>query len=344
MVIDDWMSVVPVIGERARRRIRCRGSYGDRQDAVGPARDREVAADKLVRVVVEIVLDGDLVEPLVRVRRAEVGEEAHLVVQAVDVEDLVIGIGIDLPRRHLGMHARRAPVPAGGAGALLVEGPAADLVAPAHDLPLQVRHHPDDVVDVQRHVDLVISVAPRRREDPARVRDRIVRHEREQVPVIHHGVRVDRGVVDPGVLVVVEPVVRERIAQAIVVEPGQPLGVGVEALEVGLGPEVPRPVVLLVLQIAQGLLIEPRLVQPLVIFFQEVAVGDVGDFELEPEVLELVLVVVGEEPLHVPRVEPAADVLERGHVGSLISLLAGSRGPVGDDRPDPSRARRCRCP
>ena len=28
VVIDAWMSVVPVIGESARRRIRCRGSYG----------------------------------------------------------------------------------------------------------------------------------------------------------------------------------------------------------------------------------------------------------------------------------------------------------------------------
>ena len=88
------------------------GIVGRGQDASGPARHREVAADELVGVVVEVVLDGDRVELLVRVGRAEVGEEADLVVQAVDVEDLVLDVGIDLPRRHLGVHARRAPEPA----------------------------------------------------------------------------------------------------------------------------------------------------------------------------------------------------------------------------------------
>ena len=39
----------------------------------------------------------------------------------------------------------------------------------------------------------------------------------------------------------------------------------------------------------------PGVVEPLVVFLEEVAVGDVGGLELEPQVLELVLVVVGEE-------------------------------------------------
>ena len=85
------------------------GIVGSRQDAAGPARQREVAADELVGVVVQIVLDGDPVELVIGVGRPEVAEEADLVVQAVDVEDLVLDVGIDLPRRHLGMHAGGTP-------------------------------------------------------------------------------------------------------------------------------------------------------------------------------------------------------------------------------------------
>ena len=45
----------------------------------------------------------------------------------------------------------------------------------------------------------------------------------------------------------------------------------------------------------------------------------------------MVLVVVGQEPLHVANVEPAADLLERWHVRSLVTFLARARGPLGDD-------------
>ena len=89
----------------------------------GIVRDREVAADELVFVVVKVVLDGNRVERLVRERRAEVGVEAHLVVQAVDVEDLVLDVGIELIGRHLGVHAGRAPEAGHPPGALLVERP-----------------------------------------------------------------------------------------------------------------------------------------------------------------------------------------------------------------------------
>ena len=39
----------------------------------------------------------------------------------------------------------------------------------------------------------------------------------------------------------------------------------------------------------------PCVEEPLVVFQDEIAVGGVGGLELEPQVLELVLVVVGEE-------------------------------------------------
>ena len=131
-----------------------------RQDAAGVARQREVAADELVRVVVEVVLDGDLVELHVRVGRAEVGEEADLVVQAVDVEELALDVGIASSRRSSRCARRGAPDAAHRAGRLLAERPAAELVAPADDLALDVGHDPDDVVDVQRHVELVVRVEP----------------------------------------------------------------------------------------------------------------------------------------------------------------------------------------
>ena len=41
-------------------------------------------------------------------------------------------------------------------------GVAADLVVPADGLPLDVGDDPEDVVEVQRHVDLVVGVEPRR--------------------------------------------------------------------------------------------------------------------------------------------------------------------------------------
>ena len=177
----------------------------------------------------------------------------------------------------------------------------------------------------------MVRVAAQGLEDAAGVGDRVSRHEGEQVGVVDHDVGVGVAVVHARVLVVVEPVVRQGIAQPVVVEPGQPLGVGVEVLEVGLGPEGPRGVVLLILHVGQGFLVHPRLVQPLVVLFEEVAVGDVGELELEPQVLELVLVVIGQEPLHVAHVEPAPDLLERGHVRALIASLACAGRPVGDD-------------
>ena len=106
-----WTSVVPVIGEIARRRIRYRGSYcGGRMPpcVVGQG---EVAADLLVGVVVEVVLDADLVQVDVRVGVAVVGLEVDLVVQAVDVEQLALDVGIGLPRHDVGAGPDGTPEP-----------------------------------------------------------------------------------------------------------------------------------------------------------------------------------------------------------------------------------------
>ena len=50
----------------------------------------------------------------------------------------------------------------------------------------------------------------------------------------------------------------------------------------------------------------PGVEELLVVFLDEVTVGCVGDLELQPQLLELVVVVVGEEPLDVAEVESSS--------------------------------------
>ncbi len=164
------------------------------------------------------------------------------------------------------------------------------------------------------------------------MRDRVVWYECEKIWVVDHDIGVHVGVVDARVLIVVEPVVQQRIAQAIVVNAGKPLSVGIEVLKVRLGPEIPRPVVFLVLHVTESLLIHARLVEPLVILFNEVPVRDISGLELQPQVLKVVFVVVGgQEPLHVADVEPAPEILERRHVRPLVPPLAGAGRSIRDD-------------
>ena len=229
--IVAWTSVVPVIGEMARRRIRYRGSYCGGQDAAGVGRQGEVAADVLVGVVVEVVLDADPVEVHGRVGGAVVGLEVDLVVQAVDVEQLALDPGIGLPGHHVG------PGPDGPPEA--AQRLAADLVVPADGLALDIGDDPEDV-ELDRQVDLVAGERPAGLERAAGVRDRVERDEREDVRVVHLAGRVRVRVVDAGVLIVGEEVAQERVAQAVVVELGEPLGVGVPVLEVRLGMDRPR--------------------------------------------------------------------------------------------------------
>ena len=85
------------------------GVVGERQDAALEARDGQVPPDELVGVVVQVVLDGDAVEPDIGERRPGVDEEADLVVQPVDVQDLALDVRVLLPERRLGPAAHAAP-------------------------------------------------------------------------------------------------------------------------------------------------------------------------------------------------------------------------------------------
>ena len=165
-----------------------------------------IAAYVFVGVIVEVVLDGDAVELLIGVRRAGVDEEADLVVEPVNVHELALDVGVLLPGRHLG-RAPAAPqmrpiAPVGRCPS----GSAAELVGPAHRLTLHIRHEPDHVAEVQRHVQLVVGVKPARRECSRRIRDRVERQERKEIGIIHHHVGMDRGVVHARMGVVGEKV------------------------------------------------------------------------------------------------------------------------------------------
>ena len=75
----------------------------------------------------------------------------------------------------------------------------------------------------------------------------------------------------------------------------------------------------------------PGVKEPLVVFLEEVAVGDIADLELEPEVFAWCSS-SGREPLHVRGIEPAAELLERGHVRAAGTRPCRRRPAVGDDR------------
>ena len=87
-------------------------------------------------------------------------------------------------------------------------------------------------------------------------------------------------------------------------------------------------VILLVDAVSQGLLVHPGIVEALVVFLQEVAVSVVGGLDLEPELLELVVIVIGEEALIVPEIEPASVLLEGRRAGTEIPALPEPGGPL----------------
>ena len=204
-----------------------------RKDAAAVVGQGEVATGVLIRVVVEVVLDAQLVQLHVREGVAEVDDEVDLVVQAVDVEQLALDVGIDLPERRVGPEPDTAPGPA--------DRLAVDLVVPADELALGVGGDAEEV-QVDRRVELVRRVDPAALERPVGVGDRVGRQVGEDRPVVDLGGRVDVRVVGPGVLEVGQAVAQERVAQAVVIPLGVPLGLGVERLEVGLGQQGERPV------------------------------------------------------------------------------------------------------
>ena len=78
-------------------------------------------------------------------------------------------------------------------------------------------------------------------------------------------------------------------------------------------------------QVGERLLVEPGLEQPLVVLLQEVAVGEVGGLELDPEVLVLVGV-LAEQRLHVPEVDAQPGIHERRDAeGGTCGTLFGPR-------------------
>ena len=76
----------------------------------------------------------------------------------------------------------------------------------------------------------------------------------------------------------------------------------------------------------------PGVEEPLVIFLDEIAVGGIADFELEPQLLEFVFFVLGKESLIVAEVQPSPLLLERRIGAALEPGLARAGRPVGHDR------------
>ena len=97
------------------------------------------------------------------------------------------------------------------------------------------------------------------------------------------------------VLVPGQPVVQQRLAEPVVIEPRQPLGFGEEGIHPRRRKPAPGAVVEILLQLDAGRLVLELIVFALEVLFEEVEIGDQPDFAGELEIVGQHLPVLRED-------------------------------------------------
>ena len=140
---------------------------------------------------------------------------------------------------------------------------------------------------------------------------------------------MDVCIIGTGVAVVGQAVAQPAIGNPVIIEFWKPLGIGIKRLKVAFCEDGESLILFLANGIDGGLLIEARVIESLVILLKEVAVREVPELCLKPEIF-VEWSIVSQKTLHMAGCVSATHVVINRHFATLISTVARSGRAVRD--------------